>query len=371
MQLKTIYNILMVEKPSEYFLNLSDMKLKKEFPYLSVLKNVEQDLRHHPEGSVFNHTMMVIDLCAKLKDDAFCPFEFMLSALLHDIGKVYTRSVDNDGKVHFYHHDETGANMIDRLYFINNPSVKLYVKNMIYYHMRCNNFIRNNPTDRAFRRLFRKAYCPNDLILLAKADHLGRLGREDQTYEKELKYLFDKLETCQSPPRKITLEDNVVVDAPKNGYRYYKKKTDLDIHCIRSLDVANEGEEISLDTLEGVIRFKASDDIVIMIGPFNDNYITSNHQLENYYDVIDSDDDVNIKIVNDNLNIDSKHIKKCILKNNKYIYAKMMSNAFEVESKHGSIMKGKPFSYKAIDVLTNDTYIIDEYVFKNTYELIK
>lgn len=373
MDLKSLYNILMVEKPSEYFLRLTDMKLKKEFPYLAVLKDVEQDLRHHPEGSVFNHTMMVIDVAAKIRKDAECPFEFMLTALLHDIGKVHTRSVDSDGGVHFYRHDETGCNMVDKLYFINEPSIKLYVKNMIYNHMRCNSFIRTPPTDKAFKRLFRKAYCPNDLILLAKADHLGRAGRENETYDKELEYLMGKLETCCPPLRKIHVTDNTPIPEPKNGYRLYKKLDNLSMHCIRSLDVAKKGTKLSLQTLEGIMDFEANNENIIMIGPYSDPYIINKKHFNEKYIVGEQCTTKNVRTIARKNGWDIPFIHKCKLKKDNYIYAKLMTEDFSVKSKYqGSIMKGKAFSYKAIDPFDEDNrYIIEEYVFKHTYSLYK
>ena len=90
---KNIENHLLQDmKPSEYL----NWELKNEslneypFTMLSDLKNIEQNKQHHPEGNVWNHTMLVIDNAAGVKDKSEDKRVFMWAALLHDIGKAKT-----------------------------------------------------------------------------------------------------------------------------------------------------------------------------------------------------------------------------------------------------------------------------------------
>ena len=54
--------LLTYEKPSIYFEKLrKDNKLKILYPEINDLIGVIQSPIHHPEGDVFNHTMMVVD----------------------------------------------------------------------------------------------------------------------------------------------------------------------------------------------------------------------------------------------------------------------------------------------------------------------
>ena len=54
--------LLTYEKPSIYFKKLrKDNKLKILYPEINDLIGVIQSPIHHPEGDVFNHTMMVVD----------------------------------------------------------------------------------------------------------------------------------------------------------------------------------------------------------------------------------------------------------------------------------------------------------------------
>jgi len=59
------------EKPSDYFNELIKSKrYPMEYPYtmISDLIKTEQNLEYHPEGSVWNHAMLVVDEAAKRKE---------------------------------------------------------------------------------------------------------------------------------------------------------------------------------------------------------------------------------------------------------------------------------------------------------------
>ena len=59
-------------------------------------------------GTVWEHTLSVLEHTARLTDDVYV----RLAALLHDIGKVRTRTVDAEGKVHFYKHEFVAGDMV-------------------------------------------------------------------------------------------------------------------------------------------------------------------------------------------------------------------------------------------------------------------
>jgi poly(A) polymerase len=62
---------------------------------------------YHPEGSVFNHIRLMLE---QLPPDA--PAPLLWAAILHDIGKPPTASVDPaNGAIHFYGHEKIGAEM--------------------------------------------------------------------------------------------------------------------------------------------------------------------------------------------------------------------------------------------------------------------
>ena len=80
--------------------------LKYVLPELLETVDMGQNAYHF--GTVWEHTLAVVDNT---------PNDLLLrvSALLHDIGKIRTRTVSEDGKVHFYRHEETSAEMCDEI----------------------------------------------------------------------------------------------------------------------------------------------------------------------------------------------------------------------------------------------------------------
>jgi poly(A) polymerase len=101
--------------------------------------------------------------------------EVRWAALFHDIGKVKTRSITADGKVHFLGHAEVGTRMFDKLdkrmgLFVYEPSLKETVRFLVLHHLRANQY---SPdwTDSAVRRLARELGAHlDDLLCLARAD---------------------------------------------------------------------------------------------------------------------------------------------------------------------------------------------------------
>jgi poly(A) polymerase len=101
--------------------------------------------------------------------------EVRWAALFHDIGKIKTRSISPDGKVHFLGHAEVGMRMFDKLdrrmgLFAYEPSLKETVRFLVLHHLRANQY---SPdwTDSAVRRFARElAQHLDDLMCLAQAD---------------------------------------------------------------------------------------------------------------------------------------------------------------------------------------------------------
>ena len=180
-------------KPSECFIDMPEYVLRSTFPELLRLKGVLQPPEHHKEGDVWNHTMLVLDEAAKLRPMAEWPLAFMLSALTHDLGKYGTTKLI-DGRIRAFGHEEAGAPVAESLLrrFTDDEELIEYVVNMCRLHMRPNMLAAQHSGQKALNRLFRLSVCPHDLLLLAKADHLGRIDPPDYTAaEKYLKAGFE------------------------------------------------------------------------------------------------------------------------------------------------------------------------------------
>ena len=112
--------------------------MKYIIPEITEMIGMEQNAYHF--GDVFEHTMALLDY--DVKHFQFEDITVRLALLLHDIGKIRTRSVGDDGRVHFYDHEFVGSEMIvdilKRLKYDNKTidDVRFLVKN----HMRTKNF---------------------------------------------------------------------------------------------------------------------------------------------------------------------------------------------------------------------------------------
>lgn len=67
---------------------------------------------HHPEGSVWEHTLLVVDEAAALKGCSRDERVFMWAALLHDAGKPSTTRI-RKGRITSYDHDRVGAGLVE------------------------------------------------------------------------------------------------------------------------------------------------------------------------------------------------------------------------------------------------------------------
>jgi poly(A) polymerase len=117
---------------------------------------------------VWKHTKQVVR-------QAVPRLEVRWASLFHDIGKVKTRSISPDGKVHFLGHAEVGTRMFDKLdrrlgLFAPEASLKETVRFLVLHHLRANQY---DPewTDSAVRRFARELGLHlEDLLCLARAD---------------------------------------------------------------------------------------------------------------------------------------------------------------------------------------------------------
>ena len=117
---------------------------------------------------VWKHTKQVVR-------QAVPRLEVRWASLFHDIGKVKTRSISPDGKVHFLGHAEVGARMFDKMerrlpLFSPEPTLRDTVRFLVLHHLRANQY-EPSWTDSAVRRFARELGTHlDDLMCLARAD---------------------------------------------------------------------------------------------------------------------------------------------------------------------------------------------------------
>ena len=156
--------------------------LPKVLPELFRTMRVQQKGCFKHEFGVFFHSLLTMSAVPTGK-----PL-LRFAALFHDVGKIDTRSVDEDGSVHFYRHEEVGAkiagDIMHRLRFSNSEID--YVTTLIREHMTLSSYFAPT-TMRGVRRLLgRLGDVPiADLLLLKAADRFARDGIEKDTSEEE------------------------------------------------------------------------------------------------------------------------------------------------------------------------------------------
>ena len=187
--------LMKAEKPSVFFRVLRETDhLKEFFPELEACIGVKQNPVYHPEGDVFEHTMLVVDCAAALRERAKEPLAFMVAALLHDLGKAVATQVQPDGKITSYGHEVQGLPLCEAQLRRLTSHAKLiaYAKNMMWLHMRPNILAGGKSKKKKTRQMFDLSVCPEDLILLSRADASGKL---DKPYDEANEaFLRERLE---------------------------------------------------------------------------------------------------------------------------------------------------------------------------------
>jgi poly(A) polymerase len=154
---------------------LEDSRLLEQIlPEIAATRNCEQSPDYHPEGSVFEHLLSMLRQLPEPSDPSL-PW----AVLLHDVAKPLTASRDdNTGSIHFYGHEQMGAEMaqsiLERLRF---PRKQI---EEIVLAVRCHMQFKDVPEMRkaTLRRLLLRPTFPLELEL-HRLDCLGSHGGLD------------------------------------------------------------------------------------------------------------------------------------------------------------------------------------------------
>lgn len=196
----------MDEKPS---LQLADaLQHEKDIPLISALAQLAktpQSPTHHPEGNVWNHTLLVVDEAAKRRAYSQSAQALMWAALLHDIGKAETTKM-RKGRITAYDHDKAGANLAHRLLLQLSGKAELAgeVMWLVRYHMQPFYVVKGLP----FQDIpgIKRHTSVAEVALLSYCDRLGR-GNADQNAEKETILTF--VETCHEQTDALWLKNQI------------------------------------------------------------------------------------------------------------------------------------------------------------------
>lgn len=167
--------LLLSKHPSIGMTLLRDMGALPFFTPLDRLEATPQEADSHPEGSVWNHTLMALDTMASMRSGTWRDdIVLMLTMLLHDIGKPDTTSIA-DGVLNAPKHAEEGASIacgwLERI--TEDKTLISRILPLIRYHGWPRKLYRSCAKDSEILHLSIHVRI-HDLILVAKADFFGR-----------------------------------------------------------------------------------------------------------------------------------------------------------------------------------------------------
>lgn len=181
-------------KPSEYIDKISANREFESYPFNMVLrlKEAKQQPKYHPEGSVWNHTLLVVDQAARLREFAKEKRAFMWAALLHDIGKPDTTKIKK-GRITSYGHDEAGSVLARRFlseFTYDNGFIEK-VAALVRWHMQILFVVKGMPW--ANPDAMKRETEINDITLLCLCDRLGRKGADECAALSDIRKFLENL----------------------------------------------------------------------------------------------------------------------------------------------------------------------------------
>jgi tRNA nucleotidyltransferase (CCA-adding enzyme) len=233
---------LMTSTPSKYFYFLEEIDLLEVlYPELHKMTFLEHGSKHHLEGSVFEHTMMVIDQChGDLESKYMC--------LYHDIGKTVTVDISKKEPLNslivryiFHGHEDhnTVAPLVDDMkhrYKLSNniynnilwsASYHSFVFRVLHREHRSGTII-SKVTDKKFprgfdniKRLFDIGYC----------DAMGRVTKSNKLGDKYDDNVVEDLAHVVDMVQKVSVKEYLVEkpDASFEDMKQYKHRVGINL----------------------------------------------------------------------------------------------------------------------------------------------
>jgi poly(A) polymerase len=206
-----------IEQPREHFWDVLDHSLETVVAVDFLLR---QGSWEHADGELLATVPWSVELVEhferRVSSSSTGAVLLRLAALLHDIAKPQTRTVEPDGRTRFLGHAREGASLVaailERLRF-STKETRL-VENMVKYHLRPMQMSHDGlPTPRATYRYFRDtSEVGIDTLFLNLADHLATRGPHLdlagwQEHTHIVDYLLQQYHEQQSQVRPVKLLD--------------------------------------------------------------------------------------------------------------------------------------------------------------------
>lgn len=185
------WHLLNDKAPSEYCASIADSPEMEIYPFnlIKRMQATKQSPQHHPEGNVWNHTLLVVDQAAQRKQESTNPRVFMWAAMLHDLGKPVVTKV-RKGKITAYNHDKTGEDLAEEFLVTldQEPEFITAVCSLVRYHMHILYVTKGLPFGDINEML--EYVDIHDIALLGLCDRLGRKGADRKVEEDNIRYFL-------------------------------------------------------------------------------------------------------------------------------------------------------------------------------------
>lgn len=202
-------HLLNDEKPSEYIRKTIYKFKGTSLEVLIDLEKIEQSKKYHPEGNVLNHTLLVVDAAASIREHANNKKALMWAAIFHDLGKITTTKIRN-GRITSYEHDTTGSKDVEKILrkYDFEEVLENKVKSMVRYHMHHLYISKDLPFANTEKML--EDVDLNDMALLFYSDKLGRgeMSKVDKAKAaNDVVMILEKLDEKYDVDIKKTIEN--------------------------------------------------------------------------------------------------------------------------------------------------------------------
>lgn len=203
-------------------------RLPEIMPELAATIGVMQDKRWHPEGDVYEHTLQTLDAIAGMHFVSDKEKLMMCwAALCHDLGKVITTHIKDDGHISSHGHEMASVSLAKKMLrrITRNADLISGVCTVVRYHMLPGQFMAYHARPSAFKRLALRLAPQVTLELLgnfACADKRARNAKKGaplktgDTLEKRFLTQAQKLQVLASIEKPI-LQGRDLVDIIQPG----------------------------------------------------------------------------------------------------------------------------------------------------------
>jgi tRNA nucleotidyltransferase (CCA-adding enzyme) len=217
---------LATRSPQIFFQVLRDCgALAVLFPEIDKLFGIPAPEKWHPEIDSGVHTLMVLEIAAKISDD----IDVRFSALLHDIGKGLTPP---ELLPHHYGHGHAGVRLVETIcqrYKIPNTTREL-ARLVSEFHDQIHTVYQLRPATilKLFNAIdvWRKPLRLEQILLVSEADFRGRTGWQDKPYPQA-----DYLKQAYTVANNVAVKE--IIDA---GYSGVEIRDQLDRRRIIALN---------------------------------------------------------------------------------------------------------------------------------------